>query len=144
MHYKARNCNAKLLRGSHSHGGTLPADMHTPLPPLLHFQEIACAIQGYHRGDRKIKRPFPPTASAHPMPPRCHPARCCSRLGSARTPRASSWTALDAAGRPPARTAAHGQDGWQGTGSRHSWSCSGGGCSGVTGVGRGCSSGCWP
>jgi hypothetical protein len=26
-------------------------------------------------GDRKIKRPFPPTASAHPMPPCCHPAR---------------------------------------------------------------------
>jgi RimJ/RimL family protein N-acetyltransferase len=24
---------------------------------------------------RKIKRPFPPTASAHPMPPCCHPAR---------------------------------------------------------------------
>jgi tyrosinase len=26
-------------------------------------------------GDRKIKRPLPPTASAHPMPPCCHPAR---------------------------------------------------------------------
>ena len=26
-------------------------------------------------GDRKIKRPFPPPASAHPMPPCCHPAR---------------------------------------------------------------------
>jgi len=37
-------------------------------------------------GDRKIKRPFPPTASAHLMPPCCHPARCCPRLGSARTP----------------------------------------------------------
>ena len=37
-------------------------------------------------GDRKIKRPFPPTASAHPMPPCCHPARCCPRLASARTP----------------------------------------------------------
>jgi hypothetical protein len=29
------------------------------------------------------------------------------------------------AGRPPARTAAHGQDGWLGTGSLHGWSCSG-------------------
>ena len=35
VHYRERNCNAKLLRG----------------------------------GDRKIKRPLPPTASAHPMPP---------------------------------------------------------------------------
>ena len=65
------------------------------------------------------------------MPPCCHPARCCPRLGSARTPRASGWPALDTAGRPPARTAAHGQDGWLGTGSLHGWSCSGGGCSGV-------------
>ena len=79
---------------------------------------------------RKIKWPFPSTASAHPMPPCCHPARCCPRLGSARTPRASGWPALDTAGRPPARTAAHGQDGWLGTGSRHGWSCSGGGCRG--------------
>jgi hypothetical protein len=64
------------------------------------------------------------------MPPCCHPARWCLRLRSARTPRASGWPALDAAGRPPARTAAHGQDGWLGTGSLHGWSCSGGGCSG--------------
>ena len=27
------------------------------------------------------------------MPPCCHPARCCPRLGSARTPRASGWPA---------------------------------------------------
>ena len=46
------------------------------------------------------------------------------------TPRASGWPALDTAGRPPARTAAHGQDGWLGTGSLHGWSCSGGGCRG--------------
>src|SRR4029453_18989600 len=50
--------------------------------------------------------------------------------GAARPPRPSGWPALDAAGRPPARTAAHGQDGWLGTGSLHGWSCSGGGCSG--------------
>src|SRR4030095_9472549 len=35
---------------------------------------------------RKIKRPFPPTASAHPLPP-C--ARWCPRLASARPPRAA-------------------------------------------------------
>ena len=35
---------------------------------------------------RKIKRPFPPTASAHPMP-LC--SRWCPRLASARTPRAA-------------------------------------------------------
>ena len=39
-------------------------------------------------------------------------------------PGASGWPALDAAGRPPARTAAHGQDGWLGTDSLHGWSCS--------------------
>jgi hypothetical protein len=55
-------------------------------------------------------------------------SRCCPRLGSARRPRASGWPALDTAGRPPARTAAHGQDGWLGTGSLHGWSGSGGGC----------------
>jgi hypothetical protein len=38
---------------------------------------------------RKIKRPFPPTI-ARP------------RAGSARTPRASDWPALDAAGKPQA------------------------------------------
>jgi hypothetical protein len=48
-------------------------------------------------GDRKITRPLPPTASAHPLPPCCHPARCCPRLGSARwlapqrTDRMSGW-----------------------------------------------------
>ena len=51
-------------------------------------------------GDRKIKRPFPPTASAHPMPPCCHPARCCPRLGSApHAPRqrlaSAGWVAGD-------------------------------------------------
>ena len=68
-------------------------------------------------GDRKIKRPFPPTASAHPMPPCCHPARCCPRLGSARTPRASAWRALDTARQAAgshrsARTGRVAEDGW--------------------------------
>ena len=62
-----------------------------------------------------------PPASAHPLPP-C--SRWCPRLGAARPPRASGWPALDAAGWPPARTAAHGQDGWLGTDSLHGWSCS--------------------
>jgi hypothetical protein len=46
------------------------------------------AVRGLqHAGEyRKIKRPFPPTASAHPMP-LC--SRCCPRLASARTPRAA-------------------------------------------------------
>jgi hypothetical protein len=107
-------------------GWGAPILLLTSLVFLILDQEPAT-----RQGDRKIKRPFPPTASAHPMPPCCHPARCCPRLGSARTPRASGWPALDAAGRPLARTAAHGQAGWLGTGSLHGWSCSGGGCSGV-------------
>src|SRR5262249_4042882 len=67
-----------------------------------------------HR-DRKIKRLFPPTASAHSMPP-C--SRWCPHLGSARTPRASGWPALDVGGRPPSHPPAHGQDGWRGTSRR--------------------------
>jgi hypothetical protein len=35
VHYRIRNCNAKLLRGSPSHGETLLPDMHAPRPPLL-------------------------------------------------------------------------------------------------------------
>ena len=73
---------------------------------------------GIGKSNGLFHRPRPPTP--------CHPARCCPRLGSARMPRASGWPALDAAGRPPARTAAHGQDGWLGTGSLNGWSCSGG------------------
>jgi len=39
---------------------------------------------------------------------------------------ASGWPALSAAGRPQARAAGHGQDGWLVTGSLRSWDCSGG------------------
>ena len=55
VHYRERNCNAKLLRGSPSHSGTLLPDMHAPCPPFLHFQEMACAIQGYHPCAHKDK-----------------------------------------------------------------------------------------
>src|SRR4030095_9897477 len=48
---------------------------------------------------------------APPAPPPAPPPRCGPRRGPPRPPRASGWPALDAAGRPPARTAAHGQDG---------------------------------
>src|SRR5262249_38585147 len=41
------------------------------------YAEAAGPLALWHAwsGDRKIKRPFPPTGSAHPMPPCCHPAR---------------------------------------------------------------------
>jgi hypothetical protein len=57
-------------------------------------------------------------------------------LGAARTPRPGApWTRRAPGHRPqaaparppPARTAAHGQDGWLGTGRRHGWSCARGG-----------------
>ena len=54
-------------------------------------------------GDRKIKRPFPPTTA---------PTPCWGR------------PAHPAAGRP-LRAAGHRQAGWLGTGCRHGWSCSG-------------------
>src|SRR5215813_7864405 len=56
-----------------------------------------------YEGDRKIKRPFPPTTA---------PTPCWGR------------PAHPAAGRP-LRAAGHRQAGWLGTGCRHGWSCSG-------------------
>jgi hypothetical protein len=64
---------------------------------------------------RKIKRPFPPTTA---------PTPCWGR------PAHPAPHALAVAGRPPVRAAGHRQDGWLGTGCRHGWSCSGGGCRG--------------
>ena len=52
------------------------------------------------------------------MPPRALPAPPrATGTTPRRTSRASSWPALEAAGRPPARAVGHGQDGWLVTGS---------------------------
>ena len=52
-------------------------------------------------GDRKIKRPFPPTASAHPHATLLPSCPLLPAPGVGPTPRASGWPALDAAGWPP-------------------------------------------
>jgi len=74
---------------------------------------------------RQIKRPFPPIARthpvAHPAPPGATPRRAS---------RGSGGPALDAAGRPLARAAGHGQDGWLVPGSLRCWGCPAWGCSG--------------
>src|SRR5262249_9004878 len=52
----------------------------------LQEQGTACAVCLLPGEYRKIKRPFPPTASAYPM---LLCSRWCPRLASARTPRAA-------------------------------------------------------
>ena len=83
-------------------------------------------------GDRKIKRPLPPTASAHPMPP------CLLRPAPGVGPHAprqrlaSAGCRRQAAGsHRSARTGRVAGD-WR----LHGWSCSGGGCSGGSSLGN--------
>ena len=76
--------------------------------------------------------PFPPPASAHPVPPNRPPAGALA-LGERVSPRAPGSpppphrSVRRAAGqpcRPPARITGHGQDGWLVTGSLRCWGCS--------------------
>jgi hypothetical protein len=63
-----------------------PMQHNVPILLLSTNGHTSRCIPRSDREYRKIKRPFPPTVSAHPMP-LC--SRWCPRLASARTPRAA-------------------------------------------------------